>query len=98
MQVNLEKFKILIVGTKASHIFYYKGEVIEQVSSYKYLGVHFSQYYSWNIYIQKKIEMGSRALYSLLNCCRHANLIVWKLRKFLFRNLVVPVIFYGIQI
>lgn len=70
IEVNLKKTKVIIVGTRSKLSFCYKGLELEQVKSYKYLGIDFSSDYSWALCVQKRVEAGFKALYSLLNRCR----------------------------
>lgn len=98
MEVNLEKSKIIIVGTRSDFSFCYKELELEQVKVYKYLGIDFSHDYSWSHCVQKRVEASYKALYSFLNKCRRAHLVSWELWKFLFKTLVLSVILYGIQV
>lgn len=43
MEVNFLKSKVIVVGSKISYSFLYKNQALEQVNSYKYLGINFSQ-------------------------------------------------------
>lgn len=98
MEVNLLKSKIIIMGSKVFHSFLYKSQALEQVKSYKYISIDFSQTYSWTLCVLKRVEAGYKALYSLLNHCRQVHLQAWDLKKTLFKSLVLPVILYGVQV
>ena len=98
MQVNLKKTKCLAIGTKKKFSLYFGGEKVEMVTSYKYLGVDFSQSMSWATCVKNKVAHGYKAFYSMVQKCKGANLSTWKLKKHLFNSLVRPVVLYGVQV
>lgn len=62
MEINLEKSKFILVGTRSKFLFFYKGLELKQVKSYKYIGIDFSHDYSWALYVQKRVEGVYKAL------------------------------------
>lgn len=98
MEINLKKSKVILVDIRSKLFFFYKELELEQVKSYKYLGIDFSYDYSWPLCVQKNVETGFKGLYSLLNKCKRAYLVSWSLKKFLLRSLVFSVILYRTQV
>ena len=67
---------------------------MEEVSSYKYLGIDMHHKLNWNYSIEKRITRGWKAYFGLENSCKAANLVMWDKKKLLFETLVTPVILY----
>jgi len=98
MQVNMKKTKCLAIGTRQDIPLYFAGNKVEMVTSYKYLGVEFSQTMSWATCVKHRVASGYKAFYSMIHKCKGASLSTWKLKKHLFISLVRPVILYGVQV
>lgn len=98
MQVNMKKTKCLAIGSRQELSLFFAGEKVEMVTSYKYLGVEFSQSMSWATCVKHRVANGYKALYSMVQKCKAASLSTWKLKKQLFNSLVMPVILYGVQV
>ena len=71
---------------------------LEEVYSYKYLGIDIHHKLNWNYSIEKRINGGWKAYSSLENNCKEANLVMWDKNKFLFETLATPVILYGCEV
>ena len=69
MTVNTDKTKVMIIKSKKiTHgSFVYNIQCLEQVSSYKYLGIDFPHHLNWNHSIEKRIIGGWKAYYELEN-------------------------------
>ena len=78
--------------------FVYDNSNLEEVTSYKYLGIDIHHKLNWNCSIEKRINGGWKAYFGLENNCKSANLIMWDKKKFLFETLVTPVILYGCEV
>lgn len=99
MCVNIDKTKVMVIGKKdKSETLWLEGKQVEIVRSYKYLGLDFEDTYKWNQCVDKRILGGLKALFSLQNKCKKADIWSWEMRKFLFKSLVQPVILYGCQV
>lgn len=78
--------------------FMYDNSNLEEVYSYKYLGIDIHHNLNWNYNIQKRINGGWKAYFGLENNCKMANLVMWNRKKFIFENLVTHVILYGCEV
>ena len=72
MIVNTDKTKVMII--KSSKITYdtfvYDNNNLEEVNSYKYLGIDIHHKLNWNYSIDKRIIGGWKAYYGLENNCK----------------------------
>jgi len=100
MTVNTDKTKVMII--KSNKIpydtFVYDNNNLEEVNSYKYLGIGIHHKLNWNYSIDKRIIGGWKAYYGLENNCKSTELWSWDKKKFLFETLVTPVILYGCEV
>jgi hypothetical protein len=78
--------------------FVYDNNNLEEVNSYKYLGIDIHHKLNWNYSIEKRIIGGWKAYYGLENNCKSAELWSWDKKKLLFETLVTPVILYGCEV
>ena len=76
----------------------YDNSNLEEVSSYKYIGIYIHHRLNWNYSIEKRINGGWRASFGLENDCKTINLIMWDRKKFLFETLITLVILYGCEV
>ena len=100
MIVNTDKKKIMIIKYKKYTYanFIYDNRNIEEVTSYKYLGIDIHHKLNWNYNIEKMINGGWKAYFGLENNCKSTNLVMWDKKKFIFETLVIHVILYGCEI
>ena len=68
------------------------------MTSYKYLGIDIDQKLNWNYRIEKMINGAWKAYLGLENNCKSTNLVMWDKNKFLFKNILIPVILYGYEV
>jgi hypothetical protein len=76
MQVNTSKTKVVIFSSKRKHKqhkFYFKGNTLEEVEDYKYLGIDFNKNLSWEGCRKKRTLGGWKAFYVFQNRCREAH-------------------------
>jgi hypothetical protein len=78
--------------------FVYDNNILEEVPSYKYLGIDIHHKLNWNYSIEKRINGGWKAYYGLENNCKLADLWLWDKKKLIFETLVTPVILYGCEV
>ena len=100
MTVNTKKTKVMIIKSKKDTYpnFMYGNSNLEELSSYKYLGIDIHHNLNWNYGIQKIISGGRKAYFGLENNCKTTNLVMWDRKKFLFETLFTPVILYGCEV
>lgn len=100
MTVNTNKTKVMIIKSKKDTYanFMYDNSNLEEVSSYKYLGIDIHHKLNWNYSIEKRINGGWKTYFGLENNCETTNLVMWDRKKFLFETLVTPVILYGCEV
>jgi hypothetical protein len=100
MTVNTNKTKVMII--KSNKIpydtFVYENNILEEVTSYKYLGIDIHHKLNWNYSIEKRIIGGWKAYYGLENNCKSSDLWSWDKKKLLFETLVTPVILYRCEV
>ncbi len=101
LSVNVEKTKILIFSRRkvdtAKYSFMYMGSPLENVYTFKYLGILFSHNGSFAQCRKQLYEQGTKAMYALIRRGRQLSLPVDILLD-LFMKTVVPVITYGSEI
>jgi hypothetical protein len=100
MTVNIDKTKVMIIkSNKITYdTFVYDNNNLEEVTSYKYLGIDIHHKLNWNYSIEKRIIGGWKAYYGLENNCKSTDLWSWDKKKLLFETLVTPVILYGCEV
>ena len=88
MTVNTNKTKVMIIKSKKDTYanFMYDNSNLEEVSSYKYLGIDIHHKLNWNYNIEKRINGGWKAYFGLENNCKTKNLVMWDRKKFLFET------------
>ena len=76
--VNTDKTKVMIIKSKNDTYanFMYDNSNLEEVSSYKYLGIDIHHKLNWNYSIKKRINGGWKAYFGLENNCKRANLVM----------------------
>jgi hypothetical protein len=100
MTVNSEKTKVMIIkSNKITYdTFVYEKNNLEEVTSYKYLGIDIHHKLNWNYSIEKMIIGGWKSYYGIENNCKSTNLWIWDKKKLLFETLVTRVILYGCEV
>ena len=65
MSVNTDKTKVMIIKSKKDTYanFMYDNSNLEEVSSYKYLGIDIHHKLNWNYSIEKRINGGVESLF-----------------------------------
>jgi hypothetical protein len=86
MIVNTDKTKVMII--KSNKIpydtFLYENNNLEEVTSYKYLGIDIHHKLNWNYSTKKRIIGGWKAYYGLENICKSTDLWSWGNNKLVF--------------
>ena len=67
--------------------FIYDNRNLEQVTSYKYLGIDIHHKLNWNYNIDKRIDGRKKAYFVLENNCKSTNLVMWDKKKFYLKLL-----------
>ena len=78
MIVNSNKTKVMIIKSKKDTYanFMYDNSNLEEVSTYKFLGIDSHHKLNWNYSIEKRINGGWKAYFGLENNCKMENLIM----------------------
>jgi hypothetical protein len=65
MTVNTEKTKVMIIKIKkiTYDTLIYDNNTLEEISSYKYLGINIHHKLNWNYSVEKKINGGWKSYY-----------------------------------
>lgn len=100
MTVNLHKTKLLAIPSSHHPIpeLYYRGQAVEVVRGFKYLGIDFTTNMLWDECVERRASAGWKALYAVQNTCCRIDLSDWARRAHLFRALVEPVLLYGAEV
>jgi len=77
MTVNNDKTKVMIIKSKKVTYanFVYDNNSLEEVSSYKYLGIDIHHKLNLNYNIEKRINGRLKAYFGLENNCKSTNLV-----------------------
>jgi hypothetical protein len=77
--VSTDKSKVVIIKSKniTYNTFVYDNNSLEEVPSYKYLGIDVHHKLNWNYRIEKRINGGWKAYYGLENNCKSMDLLLW---------------------
>jgi len=99
MKVNEAKTKILIFGKKlqSRKDFVFDNKVLEEVCSFKYLGITFSRNGKFDLAKKTLLAQGTRAMFNLLRKSNKLHLTSDMMLD-LFDKLVVPIVLYGSEI
>ena len=99
MTVNTHKTKILIIKSKkdAYSNFGYDNINLEEVSTYKYIGIDIHHKLNSNYSIEKRINGGWKAYFGIENNCKAYKLVMWNTKKLMFETLVSHFILYGCE-
>ena len=100
LSVNCNKTKILVFcGKKPTYKYPFKlnNQLLEHVSSYKYLGITFNFNGKFNNGVKELKVQGRRAMFSLLQKSRHLHLDI-SVQIELFNSLVRPILTYGCEV
>ena len=97
LEINIDKTKVMKIGRAGVGVQINLGnEVLEEVTSFKYLGYYFSQ--DMNNYkpIQERIKLGYASMKTLRNIWK-SNKITTQLKLRLFDTIVIPTVLYGAE-
>jgi hypothetical protein len=99
LKINTSKTKVVIFekGRHTYHNFYLNNEILENVNSFKYLGVELYKNGQWHRTQQKIAAHGQRALHKLFRIISQVTLPINELCK-LFDSLVAPVLNYSSEV
>ena len=100
LSVNCSKTKIMTFGGKKNayqYPFKFQGKLLENVSSFKYLGLTFNFNGKFNLGVKHLKEQGRRAMMALLRRSRQLELPV-STQLDLFNTLVRPVLTYSCEV
>jgi hypothetical protein len=100
MTVNTDRTKVMIIKSNkiTYNNFVYDNNILEEVPSYKYLGIDIHHKINLNYSIEKRINGGWKDYYGIENNCKLVNLWLWDKKKILFETLVTLVILYGCEV
>ncbi len=98
LDVNTSKTKIVIFG-KNYHKprFLLKGEPVEVVNNFKYLGIIFSKNGRLNKTLKENVDKARKAFYLLMRKCKQ-NCIPLDCQVELFQTCIEPILLYGCEI
>ena len=99
MIVNTHKTKVMIIKSNKGTYdkFAYDNKNLEEVTSYKHIGIDFHHNLNWNYSIAKRNNGGCKSYFGLGNNCKSTKLVMWDKKKFLVKTLVTLIILYGCE-
>ena len=100
MSVNLVKTKIVVFSQRATqqHSWHLNQQPIEQVDSYKYLGVVFHQRHGLLQAGQQLAQSAHRAMYAMQGMCYSQDISDPSIRLHMWQQLVLPVVSYASEV
>jgi hypothetical protein len=100
LTVNVKKTKVVMFEARKSmcQAFQYEGEPLEQLNSFKYLGVELHGTKGMQAAIQRLIMSGKKAVFALRRRCAELRIFDPTLQCQLFDALVKPVLSYGCEV
>ena len=102
MKINLDKSKIMVFRNggviKQNEKWFLKGNLIETVSWYKYLGLHLSSKLSWSKSYEMLSLQAMKAINHILRVRRKISIMEIQDLFKIFDSVVKPIICYGAQI
>jgi len=98
--MNVKKTKVVVFEARKSvcQAFQYEGEVIEQLNSFKYLGVELHGTKGMQAAIQRLAMLRKKAVFALRRRCAELRIFDPALQCQLFDALVKPMLSYGCEI
>ena len=105
LRVNIDKTKCLIFSTTSiaydkEKNFYFNGEILMFVSTYKYLGIEFQQNGRFTIAVKNRVAKAQAALFAIQRVCSSgpSEYPSIQLLNTLFYAKIVPILTYGSSI
>jgi hypothetical protein len=100
LTVNIDKTKVVVFGSRAAmkEPVTYNNVPIEQVISFRYLGLELHQSGTFQIAVAKLLESARRATFALHSRCSALHIKDPKLKCSLFDALVYPIMAYGCEV
>jgi len=100
MTMDTKKTEVMIIKSQkiTYDTFLYDNNSLEEVPSYKYLGINIHHKLNWNYSIEKMINWGWKVYFGLENKCKLVDLWLWDKKKLIFDTLVTLVILYGCEV
>ena len=101
LTVNVRKTKIVVFASRKPtqhQVFYYDGAVVEQVDSFRYLGVDLHRTGSWTVAFDSLVAAGRKAMFALRRRCADLGMSDAALSCQLFDTLVRPVLSYACEL
>jgi len=100
LTMNVKKTKVVVFEARKSmrQAFQYEGEAIEQLNSFKYLGVELHGTKGMQVAIQWLAMSGKKAVFALQCRCAELRIFDPTLQCQLFDALVKPVFSYGCEV
>jgi len=98
--VNVKKTKVVVFEARKSmcQVFQYEGKALEQLNSFKYLGVELHGTKGMQVAIQQLAMSGKKAIFALHRRCAELRIFDLALQCQLFDALVKLVLSYGCEV
>jgi hypothetical protein len=99
LTVNVKKTKVVIFGSRVnSSPLHYDGSLVEEVASFRYLGIELHRSGSLKTAVEHLAVVGQRAVFALRRCCADLKINDPAIVCQLFDALVKPILSYGCEL
>jgi hypothetical protein len=99
LTVNVKKTKVVVFGSRVnSSPLHYDGSLVEQVASFRYLGIELHRSRSLKIVVEHLVAVGQRVIFALRRRCADLKINDPAIVCWLFDALIKPVLSYGCEL
>ena len=98
LAMNVEKTNMMVLQTIQPHHYTYRGQHIQFVRSFKYLGIDVPTTNKWSECFDSRLQAGWKSYYLLGSQCNQSDTCGWEVKLMLFNAMVTQVLLYGVEV